>query len=160
MTGLVVALGLALALCLPETARASTSPQAARPISLYAFSRDSDAGFKDELLDTFRRELGKHLESVSELAYDRKGADVSVLFLGRGELTVEIGDAGEPTRYLWRGYEEAERMWALVRVRSFSKEFSVAGSGGRDLSRLAKAIADWVRDNSTTIRQGAPAPLR
>jgi hypothetical protein len=34
----------------------------------------------------------------------------------------------------------------------FSKEFSVEGGGGRDLSRLSKSIADWIRGNAATIR--------
>ena len=50
-------------------------------------------------------------------------------------------------------------MWAIVRMGPgesappFSKEFSVAGSGGRDLSRLAKAIGDWLQQNSSIIRE-------
>jgi hypothetical protein len=139
---------------------APVSAQAPSRLSLYAFSRDSDSGFKDELLDTFRRELGKQLESVTELAYDRKDADVGVQFLGQGELTVELDAEGETSRYLWRADDKAERIWALVQVRKFSKEFSLAGSGGRDLSRLAKNIADWIRDNSVAIRKAASASSR
>jgi hypothetical protein len=135
--------------------------QAPGPLSLFTYSRDSVHGFKDELLDTFRRELSKHVDSFAEVAYSREEAQVSVQFLGQGDLTVELGDAGEPLRYLWRTDANAPRTWALVRVArkgqlnqmgSFSKEFSVDGVGGRDLSRLAKSIADWIRENETAIR--------
>ena len=131
------------------------------PLDLFVYSRDTLHGFKDEFLDTFRRELGKHVESFTEVAYSREEAQVSVQFLGRGDLEVELGDAGEPVRYLWRSDENAARTWALVRVARkgqlgelgvFSKEFSVDGGGGRDLSRLAKSIADWIRENSSAIR--------
>lgn len=150
---------LALASILPVPLPPATH-RAPKPLRLYVYSRDSASGFKDELLDIFRRELAKHVESVTELAYDRKEADVSVQFLGQGELTVVLGDADEVTRYLWRGDEEAERTWALVRVQKFSKEFSLVGSGGRDLSRLAKNIADWIRENSVAIRQAVAVPVR
>jgi hypothetical protein len=133
----------------------SNALQAPRRLSLYTYSRDSASGFKDELLDVFRRELGKHLESGTEVAYDRKGADVSVQLLGQGELTVVLGDEGDAARYLWRSDEASPRMWALVRVQKFSKEFSLAGSGGRDLSRLAKIVADWIRENASAIREAA-----
>ena len=131
------------------------------PLSLFVYSRDTIHGFKDELLDTFRRELGKNVESFTEVAYSREEAQVSVQFLGQGDLEVELGDAGEPVRYLWRKDENGPRTWALVRVARkgqlnqlgmFSKEFSVDGGGGRDLSRLAKLIADWIRENSSAIR--------
>lgn len=141
----------------PATSRALQAP---RRLSLYTYSRDSASGFKDELLDVFRRELGKHLESKTEVAYGREGADVSVQFLGQGELTVELGGEGEQARYLWRGDETAPRMWALVRVQKFSKEFSLAGSGSRDLSRLAKSVADWIQENATSIREAAATPAK
>lgn len=157
MTPLLV---LALASSLASLAPPATAHQAPRPLRLYVFSRDSAFGFKDELLDLFRRDVGKYLESVSELAYDREDADVSVQFLGQGELTVELGDGTGSAHYLWRGDEEAERMWALVRVQKFSKEFSLAGSGSRDLSRLAKNIADWIRENSVAIRRAGSVPPR
>jgi hypothetical protein len=132
------------------------------PLSLFVYSRDTLHGFKDESLDTFRRELGKHVESFTEVAYSREEAQVSVQFLGQGDLEVELGDAGEPVRYLWRTDKNAPRTWALVRVARkgqlnqlgvFSKEFSVDGGGGRDLSRLGKSIADWIQENSTAIRE-------
>jgi hypothetical protein len=135
---------------------ALTILQAPSRLSLFTYSRDSVHGFKDELLDAFRRELGKHAESFTEVAYSREQAQVSVQFLGPGELAVELGDGDEPARYSWRFDETAPKTWALVRVGrkgTFSKEFSVEGRGARDLSRLAKAIADWVRDNSAAIRQ-------
>jgi hypothetical protein len=140
---------LAAALC------AVTLLQAPAPLSLFTYSRDSAHGFKDELLDAFRRELAKHVDSFTEVAYSRDQAHVSVQFLGQGDLTVELGDGDQPVRYLWRLDENAPRTWALVRIGlpgQFSKEFSVEGRGARDLSRLAKAIADWIRDNSTAIR--------
>jgi hypothetical protein len=154
---------LVLVLVLLALASIPGAPLAAQPpsrLSVYAFSRDSDSGFKDELLDLFRRELGKQLESVTELAYDRMAADVSVQLLGQGELTVELDAEGETARYLWRGDDKAERIWALVRVGKFSKEFSLAGSGGRDLGRLAKSIADWIRENSSAIRTVASTPSK
>jgi hypothetical protein len=120
-------------------------------LSVHTYSRDSAVGFKDELLDTFRRELGKYLESFAEVAHSREEARVSVQFLGQGELTVEIGE-DEPPRYLWRFDETAGKTWALVRVGKFSKEFGVEGRGARDLGRLAKTIADWIRENEATIR--------
>ncbi len=141
---------------------ALTLLQAPSRLSLFTYSRDSAHGFKDELLDAFRRELGKHVDSFTEVAYSREQAQVSVQFLGQGELTVEIGDENEPTRYLWRFDETAPRTWALVRIGrmgqkgqkgKFSKEFSVEGRGARDLSRLAKTVADWIRENSAAIRE-------
>ncbi|MGH9318434.1 MAG: hypothetical protein ACRD3V_00875 [Vicinamibacteria bacterium] len=127
--------------------------QAASPLSLFTYSRDSAAGFTDELLDVFRRELGKHVESFTEVAYSREQALVSVQFLGAGDLEVELGSEEEPVKYVWRGDENAGRMWALVRIGRFSKEFSVEGSGARDLSRLAKGVSDWIRTNSVAIRE-------
>jgi hypothetical protein len=126
------------------------------PLSLFTYSRDSAHGFKDELLDAFRRELGKHVDSFTEVAYSREQAQVSVQFLGQGELTVELGDGDQPVRHLWRLDENATRTWALVRVGlpgAFAKEFSVEGRGTRDLSRLAKSIADWIQENASAIRE-------
>jgi hypothetical protein len=134
---------------------AVTLLQAPSPLSLFTYSRDSVHGFKDELLDAFRRELGKHTDSFTEVAYSREQAQVSVQFLGQGDLTVELGDGDETARYLWRFDETAPKTWALVRVGrtgKFSKEFSVEGRGARDLSRLAKDIADWIRENAAAIR--------
>jgi hypothetical protein len=126
--------------------------QAPSRLSLFTYSRDSAAGFKDELLDAFRRELLKQVDSFTEVAYSRDEAQVSVQFLGQGELTLELGDEGDSVRYLWRYDEAAPRTWALVRVGGFVKEFSEEGRGARDLGRLAKSISDWIRDNSAAIR--------
>lgn len=140
---------------------ALTLLQAPSRLSLFTYSRDSVHGFKDELLDTFRRELGKHADSFTEVVYSREQARVSVLFLGQGDLTVELGDGSEPARYSWRFDDAARRTWALVEIdqkgqlgqmRKFSKEFSVEGGGVRDLSRLAKTIADWIEENAAAIR--------
>ena len=133
---------------------ALTLLQAPSRLSLFTYSRDSVHGFKDELLDAFRRELEKHVDSFTEVAYSREQAHVSVQFLGQGDLTVELGDGDEPARYSWRFDETAPRTWAIVRIGragTFSKECSVEGTGARDLSRLAKAIADWIRENATAI---------
>lgn len=127
-----------------------------RQISVYTYSRDSDQGFKDERLDTFRRELGKYASPLMELGYARETADVTVQFLGQGDLAIELDADGKPVRHLWTPDDEAQRMWAVVRIgreRPFAKEFSVRGSGGRDISRLAKAIGDWLQNNSTVIRE-------
>jgi len=135
---------------------ALTVMQAPSRLGLFTYSRESAHGFKDHLLDAFRRELGKHADSFTEVAYSREQAQVSIQFLGQGDLTVELGDGDEPARYLWRFDEAAPRTWAVVRIGrkgTFSKEFSVEGTGARDLSRLAKAIADWIRENSAAIRQ-------
>ena len=125
-------------------------------LSLFTYSRDSAHGFKDEFLEAFRRELGKHVDSFTEVAYSREQAHVRVQFLGQGELTVELGDGDQPVRYLWRLDENAPRTWALVRIGlpgEFAKEFSVEGRGARDLSRLAKSIADWIQENQSAIRE-------
>ncbi len=135
---------------------AVTLLQAPSPLSLFTYSRDTVHGFKDELLDAFRRELGKHVDSFTEVAYSREQAQVSVQFLGPGDLTVELGDGDQPARYLWRVDENAPRTWALIRIGragAFSKEFSVEGRGARDLSRLAKSIADWIQENASAIRE-------
>lgn len=133
-----------------------------RPVGIYTFSRDSHAGLKDERLDTFRREVGKYASPLIELAYSRESARVTVQFLGQGELAVELDTNGDAARHLWTPDDEAPKMWAIVRIvhvrpsaadTPFSKEFSVAGSGGRDLSRLAKAIGDWLQSNSTLLRE-------
>ncbi len=131
---------------------------AAQPnlVGIYTYSRDSEPGFKDERLDTFRRELGKYASPLMELAYSRASAQITVQLLGQGNLAVELDDTGEAVRHLWTPDDKAPRMWAIVRVTSpgpFSKEFSVTGSGGRDLSKLAKDIGDWLQQNSTVIRE-------
>ncbi len=75
--------------------------------------------------------------------------------LAQGDLAVELGSDGEAVRHLWTPDDEP-RMWAIVRIGQdppFSKEFSATGSGRRNLSRLAKAIGDWLLDNSTILRQ-------
>ena len=126
------------------------------PVGIYTYSRDSNQGFKDEHLDTFRRDLGKYASPLMELAYSRESAQITVQFLGQGDLTIELDTTGKAVRHLWSPDDKARRMWAIVRMgrdQPFSKEFSVTGSGGRDLSRLAKAIGDWLQENSTIIRE-------
>ena len=91
-----------------------------------------------------------------ELAYSRESAQITVQFLGQGDLAIELDTTGKAVRHLWSPDDKAGRMWAIVRMgrdQPFSKEFSVTGSGGRDLSRLAKAIGDWLQENSTIIRE-------
>ncbi len=91
-----------------------------------------------------------------ELAYSRESAQITVQLLGQGELAIELGTTGHAVRHLWTPDNKTPRMWAIVRMRHdqpFSKEFSVAGSSGRDLSRLAKAIGDWLQENSTILPQ-------
>jgi hypothetical protein len=130
-----------------------------KPVSVYTYSRDSRQGFKDELLDAFRRDLGKYASPLIELAYSRESAQITVQFLGQGELDIELDTTGKAVRHLFSPDDKARRMWAIVRMGPgesappFSKEFSVAGSGGRDLSRLAKAIGDWLQQNSSIIRE-------
>lgn len=145
-----------LVLALAAGGELSVTTSQPRPVSVYTYSRDSDLGFKDEHLDTFRRELGKYASPLMELGYTRETADVTVQFLGQGNLAIELDTDGKAVRHLWTPDDEAGRMWAVVRIgqdRPFSKEFSVQGSGGRDISRLAKAIGDWLQTNSTVIRE-------
>ena len=126
------------------------------PVGIYTYSRDSNQGFKDEHLDTFRRELGKYASPLMELAYTRESAQITVQFLGQGDLVIELDTTGKAMRHLWTPDDKARRMWAIVRIgddQPFSKEFSVTGSGGRDLSQLAKTVGDWLKDNSTVIRE-------
>ncbi len=125
-------------------------------ISVYTFSRASEKQFHDERLDRFRRELGEYAASVMELAYSRESARVTVLYLGQGRLSVELDEAGRAARHLWTPDEEAQKIWAVLRMGTFSKEFSESGSSGRDLSRLAKSIGDWLKANSTVIREQMP----
>lgn len=135
---------------------AETAAVQPSPVSIYTYNRDSEHGFGDEHLDAFRQELGKYASPVMELAYTRESAVLTVQFLGQGELSVELGPNGHAVGHRWTPDDEAPRMWAIVRLPStptYSKEFSVVGSGGRDLSRLAKAIGDWVQQNSTRIRE-------
>ena len=125
-------------------------------VGIYTYSRDSNQGFKDEHLDTFRRALGKYASPLMELAYSRESAQITVQFLGQGDLAIELDTTGEAVRHLWTPDDKARRMWAIVRIghdQPFSKEFSVTGSGGRNLSRLAKDIGDWLQENSTIIRE-------
>ena len=122
-------------------------------VGVYTYSRDSVAGLVDERLDMFRRELGKYADALIEIAYSRESASVTVQFLGQGSLAVELDAAGDAVRHLWTPDEEAPKMWAIVRIGTFSKEFSVDGSGGRDLSRLAKSVGEWLQRNSTVIRE-------
>jgi hypothetical protein len=132
--------------------------QAPDRIGLYTYSRDSAAGFQDELLDVFRRELLKHASGFSEVAYSAREARVRVQFLGPGELEAELRPDDEPIRYFFRPYGNAPRTWALIRVGGFSKEFATEGSGARDLSRLAQSVAEWIRTNSTAIRERSLTP--
>lgn len=133
-----------------------------KPVSIYTYSRDSRQGFKDELLDAFRRDLGKYTSPLMELAYSRESAQITVQFLGQGELAIELDTTGKAVRHLWSPDDKARRMWAIVRIgpsgpaQPFSKEFSVAGSGGRDLSRLANTIGEWLQKNSSIIREPEP----
>ena len=133
-----------------------------KPVGIYTYSRDSSQGFKDEHLDAFRRDLGKYAAPLMELAYSRESAQVTVQFLGQGNLAIELDTTGKAVRHLWTPDDKARRMWAILRIgpigpvepdQPFSKEFSVAGSGGRDLSRLAKAIGAWLQENSSIIRE-------
>ncbi len=126
------------------------------PVGIYTYSRDSSQGFKDEHLDAFRRDLGKYASPLMELAYSRESAQITVQFLGQGNLAIELDTTGKAVRHLWTPDDKARRMWAIVRIghdQPFSKEFSVTGSGGRDLSRLAKSVGDWLKDNSAVIRE-------
>ncbi len=126
------------------------------PVGVYTYSRDSNHGFKDEHLDLFRRDLGKYSSPLMELAYSRESAQITVQFLGQGELAIELDTTGRAVRHLWTPDDKARRIWAIVRIghdQPFSKEFSVTGSGGRDLNRLAKAIGDWLKENSSIIRE-------
>ena len=143
---------------IPAVLAAATGALGAQPtrISVYTFSRDSEARLHDERLDTFRRELGEYAEPVMELAYSRESAHVTVLYLGQGRLAVELDEAGRAVRHMWTPDEGAKKMWAVLRMGTFSKEFSESGSGGRDLSRLAKSIGDWLQANSTVIREQMP----
>ena len=127
--------------------------QAPGRISVYANSRESAAGFKDDRLDIFRRELGKYAASFMEIAYEAEGAQVRLLFLGPGELSVALGPDGETEHHLFTPDEKADRTWVVLRVETFSKEFSVPGTGGRDLARLAKSVSDWLSAHTTTIRE-------
>ena len=143
---------------IPAVLAAATGALGAQPnrISVYTFSRDSEARLHDERLDTFRRELGEYAEPVMELAYSRESAHVTVLYLGQGRLAVELDEAGRAVRHMWTPDEGAKKMWAVLRMGTFSKEFSESGSGERDLSRLAKSIGDWLQANSTVIREQMP----
>ena len=91
-------------------------------ISVYTFSRDSEKHFHDERLDRFRRELGEYAASVMELAYSRESAHVTVLYLGHGRLSVELDEAGRAARHLWTPDEDSQKMWAVLRIGTFSKE--------------------------------------
>ncbi len=126
--------------------------QAPRP-SLYTFSSDSDAGFEDERLESFRRDLGDFVKKFMELGYSKETALVSVQFLGQGELTVELDASGMPARHLWVPSDDAPGMWAIVRVGDFAKPFDVDGSGARSLSRLAKSISEWLEKNEPALRK-------
>jgi hypothetical protein len=132
--------------------------QAPDRIGVYTYSRDSAAGFQDELLDVFRREIGKQAAAFTEVAYSAREARVRVQFLGPGELEAELRPDDEPIRYFFRPHGGATRTWALVRVGGFSKEFSVEGAGARDLGRLAQEVAEWIRANSTAIRDRSSSP--
>lgn len=130
--------------------------QAPGRISVYTYSRDSAAGFKDDRLDIFRRELGRYIATFMEVAYDTESAQVRLLFLGPGELSVALGPDGETEHHLFTPEEKADRTWVVLRVETFSKEFSVLGSGGRDLTRLAKSVSDWLSAHTTTITPSCP----
>ena len=134
----------------------STAYSQTKSISVYTFSQDSDAGFNDDHLDIFRRELGKYTDSSIELAYTSESAQVTVQFLGQGKLSVQFGPVGNVIGHTFSPNEKAPKMWAIIRLdnaKGFSKELSHEGSGGRDLSRLAKQTADWIQQNSTRIRE-------
>lgn len=131
----------------------SVSAQAPGHVSLHVYSRDSRAGFEDERLDLFRRELGRYVEDYTEVAYDTESAQVGVQFLGPGVLSVAIGLDGKTESHLFTPDEEADRTWAILRVGTFAKEFYIDGSGGRDIARLAKSVSDWLARHRATIRE-------
>lgn len=137
----------------------SPVPQAAATLlGIYTYSLDSDAGLHDEELDVFRRELGEHVASFGEMAYSRDEADVSVQFLGQGELSLRLGERGQLEGYSFAPDEGAPRMWALVHLGGYSRAFAVEGRGARKMSELGKTIADWVRERSSAIRERRLAP--
>jgi hypothetical protein len=141
-----------IALCWLSTLPSEATQTPGR-ISVYTYSRDSRAGFKDERLDLFRRELGRYVKDFTEVAYEIQNAQVSVQLLGPGTLSTEIGSDGLASHHLFTPDEEADRTWVVLRVQAFAKEFSVEGSGGRDLARLAKSVSDWLTANRTAIRE-------
>lgn len=146
------------ALVLPSVLEALETTQPPRPIRVFTFSRDSAAGFADENLDIFRREVGSQLDDFMEVAYGRDDADVEVQFLGHGELTLELGASGEPERHLFRLDDDAANMWVLLRIRGFTKEFSWKGRGARDTARLARTVAEWLKAHRTQLRELVNAP--
>ena len=157
MTGVQARLWFRLILftvCLIAAAPSSAQPR----VRLFTFSRDSLAGFKDPHLELFRRDLGKSVEAFMELAYTQREAKVSVQYLGAGELDAQLSPTGETTGYLWRSDEESDRIWAVLRVGDFSREFTVQGGGGRSVGRLAKNIADWIEANRTVLREKSLVP--
>lgn len=127
--------------------------QAPGRISLYTYSRDSAAGFKDERLDLFRRELGRYVEDFTEVAYEAESAQVGIQLLGPGTLSVALGLDGKTEQHLFTPDEKAERTWVVLRIGAFAKEFYVEGHSGRDLARLAKSVSDWLQTHRATIRE-------
>ena len=129
-----------------------TPIQAPRP-SLYTFSSDSEGGFEDERLNTFRRDLGNFVKNFMELGYSKETALVNVQFLGQGELTMELDGSGISSSYLWTPSGEARGMWAIVRIGDFGKPFGVEGVGARNLRRLAKSVSEWLKGNDRALRK-------
>ena len=58
-----------------------------------------------------------------EVAYETESAQVRLLFLGPGELSVALGPDGETEHHLFTPDEKADRTWVVLRVETFSKEF-------------------------------------
>ena len=130
-----------------------------RTTSVYVYSRDSEAGLNDDKLDMFRRELGKYAEPAMAIGYSREEADVSIQFLGAGSLTVVIGESGAATSHHFVPGGETPHLWVIVRrsrLPGYAKEFTVDGAGGRDVSRLAKDVGDWIRDNASQLSRRSP----
>lgn len=131
---------------------AASEVEAQPSLACFVSSADTEAGFKDESLLRFQKELRRFGEPHLDIVETKESADVRVQFLGRGKLSVQIPESeSTQSRIMFEPNPEAETLWALARIGTFVKPMSSKGPRNRALSRLASDLSQWLADNQDHI---------
>jgi len=142
-------------LCLPIVA--ADEKDALEPVTVYCFSEDLEAGFKDETATAWCRILGERGEKKKSLAIveDKQSAHVLVECLG----VEKIEAAGETTYlvggYAWTPDQTKTGARAVITVGDFKKGFFASGIGFRGPSSVINQTEEWIRENRATILEKA-----
>lgn len=127
-----------------------------KPVKVYCFSEDLEAGFKDGTATYFCEQLakrGKKKESITLVDLDAAHAKVN--FLGResidakGETTYFLGG------YAWTPDQAKQGARAVVQVADFTKGFYASGVNDAALLNLWEKVEIWIRENRETILEKA-----